>query len=120
MTPACPHANTQDFFADQVNIQRGGQRTATVLMYLTDVASGGETVFPNAGGHNTCDCGGKSVRGLCVRPKKGDAVLFWTMRPNGAEDSASLHGGCEVVEGQKWSATLWCVPGDALREIRPG
>ncbi|KAJ0093452.1 hypothetical protein Patl1_25523 [Pistacia atlantica] len=37
-----------DYFADKINIARGGHRIVTVLMYLTDVAKGGETVFPNA------------------------------------------------------------------------
>jgi hypothetical protein len=37
-----------DYFADKVNIARGGHRVATVLMYLTNVTKGGETVFPNA------------------------------------------------------------------------
>ncbi|CAI7760503.1 unnamed protein product [Closterium sp. NIES-53] len=37
-----------DYFFDAVNTQMGGHRVATVLMYLTTVEEGGETVFPSS------------------------------------------------------------------------
>lgn len=30
-------------------------------------------------GSGECSCGGKFVKGICVKPNKGDAVLFWSM-----------------------------------------
>ncbi|CAN0907843.1 Prolyl 4-hydroxylase 1 [Linum grandiflorum] len=88
------------------NIKRGGQRVATMLMYLSDNVEGGETYFPLAGS-GECSCGGKVMKGLSVKPVKGDAVLFWSMGLDGESDPKSIHGGCEVLSGEKWSATKW-------------
>ncbi|KAJ1696985.1 hypothetical protein LUZ63_005497 [Rhynchospora breviuscula] len=98
-----PH---HDYFSDEFNLKRGGQRVATMLMYLSDDVEGGETHFPLAG-EAECSCGGKMVKGLCVKPNKGDAVLFWSMDLNGESDPKSVHGGCPVLKGEKWSATKW-------------
>ena len=71
----------------------GGQRFATLVMYLNDVEAGGSTVFPTIG--------------LDVLPRKGGAVFFAYATPNGDLDRNSLHGGSPVVAGEKWIATKW-------------
>ena len=37
----------------------------------------------------------------------GDALFFYSMTPDTALDKHSLHGGCPVLKGTKWSATKW-------------
>ncbi|KMT17166.1 hypothetical protein BVRB_2g040760 [Beta vulgaris subsp. vulgaris] len=100
-----------DYFHDKVNQQLGGHRIATVLMYLSNVEKGGETIFPNSEGKlqqpkndSWSDC---AKGGYAVRPYKGDALLFFSLHPDATTDSLSLHGSCPVIEGEKWSATKW-------------
>ncbi|XP_028762380.1 prolyl 4-hydroxylase 1-like [Neltuma alba] len=95
-----------DYFTDPINLKNGGQRIATMLMYISDDAEGGETYFP-MGGSGECNCGGKIVKGLSVKPIKGNAVLFWSMELSGEVDPNSIHEACEVLSGTKWAAVKW-------------
>jgi len=47
------------------------------------------------------------LSGHAVKPRKGDALLFFSLHPDATTDTNSLHGSCPVIEGEKWSATKW-------------
>jgi prolyl 4-hydroxylase len=87
-----------DYFApddpgSQVHLAKGGQRVSTMVMYLNDVAQGGETIFP--------------ALHLAVTPKKGSAVYFEYANDLDQIDPLTLHGGAPVQAGEKWIATKW-------------
>ncbi|KAG2482094.1 hypothetical protein HYH03_018950 [Edaphochlamys debaryana] len=102
-----PH---HDFFSFEGADSNGGNRMATVLMYLATPEEGGETVFPKVPvpqGQTREEFSECAMQGMAVKAKKGDAVLFWSIRPDGRFDGASLHGSCPIIRGEKWSATKW-------------
>lgn len=72
---------------------RGGQRLATLVIYLADTEEGGETIFPYAD--------------VSTKPIKGNAVLLYNCTPDGEEDFLSLHGSAPVIKGDKWVAVKW-------------
>lgn len=88
-------------------------RIATVLTYLSGAEEGGETVLPLEGKEGLSRLKAKSFSykdctiGLAYKPKAGDALLFYSIFPNGTFDRRSLHGGCPVISGEKWVATKW-------------
>eukprot|EP01048_Picozoa_sp_COSAG05_P003882 COSAG05_NODE_191_length_14617_cov_90.240736_5_plen_100_part_00 len=68
--------------------------------YMTDVPHGGETFFPRSGALShppdpRCE-DEAGMQGMKVTPSRGKALLFYSLRPDGAVDPFSLHGGCPV------------------------
>lgn len=76
-----------------MNADKGGQRVGTFLIYLNDVAEGGETVFPKVG--------------LSIVPKKGSAIYFHYANEQGQLDRLSVHSSLPVKKGEKWAAAKW-------------
>ncbi len=72
-------------------LKRGGQRVASLIMYLNTPERGGATTFPDAQ--------------FEVMPQAGNAVFFSYARPH--PSTRSLHAGAPVLAGEKWIATKW-------------
>jgi prolyl 4-hydroxylase len=70
----------------------GGQRVATVLVYLNDVPRGGATRFP--------------CLGLDVRPTRGSALVFFPATVDGALDRRALHAALPAVDA-KFVSQIW-------------
>lgn len=94
--PGAEYQPHHDYFdpeasGTKVQLARGGQRVATMLVYLNECEQGGATIFPDVG--------------LSVFPRPGLGVYFEYDKPH--ESTKSLHGGSPVVKGEKWVATRW-------------
>lgn len=85
LAPASPHLAEE--------LERAGQRVATVLIYLNDDYVGGETDFPQLM--------------LRHRGRMGDALMFSNVDAAVRPDPRTLHAGLPPIEGEKWLATQW-------------
>jgi len=74
-------------------LRDGGQRCASAVIYLSDVAAGGGTAFPELD--------------LEVPARMGSLCLFHNCRADGSVEPRSLHAGLPVEQGDKWVATKW-------------
>jgi prolyl 4-hydroxylase len=85
LAPASPHLAEE--------LQRAGQRVATVLVYLNADYDGGETDFPQ----------------LVIRHRgqTGDALMFANVDAAVRPDPRTLHAGLPPAKGEKWLATQW-------------
>ncbi len=74
-------------------VERGGQRSWTAMVYLNDVESGGETEFP---------C-------LKIRfPPQAGVLLLWNnATPDGEPNHDTLHAALPVEAGVKYVITKW-------------
>ena len=77
---------------DRMKIENIIHRKFTVLMYLNDVESGGETEFPNLN--------------LKIKPKQGRMVYFDNYNKK-AVCQDSKHRSLPVERGEKWAFNLW-------------
>lgn len=70
-----------------------GNRTWTLMMYLTDTTKGGGTQFPKLG--------------TTFYPKKGQALIWNNLYADGRPNPDTLHAGMPVEEGIKVIITKW-------------
>ena len=68
-------------------------RIMTHMIYLSDVVSGGHTIFPQVG--------------VSVKPIKGSALFWFNIGPDMFHDSRMAHLGCPVLYGNKWIVNKW-------------
>lgn len=77
----------------QAEIQTGGQRTWTFMIYLNDVAKGGETRFDKLG--------------LQFQPSAGLALCWRNLLATGEPNQNALHSALPVLQGTKYIITKW-------------
>ncbi|OCB03459.1 hypothetical protein BBC27_07810 [Acidithiobacillus ferrivorans] len=73
-------------------LEHGGNRVATVLLYLNSVQAGGGTFFPEMD--------------MRVFPHAGLGLFFRSVK-DGQVLQKSLHAGEPVLRGEKWIASKW-------------
>jgi len=110
---------------DQSTKDLGGQRLATLLVYLKEPDSGGATMFRDLSSA-TGRTGDEKGEFLRVEPKKGSALLFFPAAggiPNAPFDIRTLHCGevvAETSETDKWISQLWLRAGQYSPTAPPG
>lgn len=87
-------------------LQNGRNWLVTVYLYLSTVAKGGATYFPSSyGGPLPSDV--LKCEGPAVKPRRGRALMFYSLHPNGRPNLSSMHGACKVEKGVKYTINIW-------------
>ncbi len=71
----------------------GGQRSQTVLIYLNEGYTGGDTRFP--------------MLQISIQGRRGDMLQFHNVNAQGLGVETSLHAGMPVEAGEKWLLSQW-------------
>jgi prolyl 4-hydroxylase len=74
-------------------LERGGQRTWSIVIYLNDIDDGGATVFP-------------SLR-RSIRPERGKLLAWHNLDAEGKPLRSALHSGHPPRAGTKWILSTW-------------
>jgi len=77
----------------QKELELGGQRTWTFMIYLNDVEQGGETYFP--------------LLNVMFTPMRGRAVCWRNIHSDGSINHSTLHEAKPVLAGNKYIVTKW-------------
>jgi prolyl 4-hydroxylase len=91
-TPHVDFFNESEAGAYQ-SLADGGQRAQTVLIYLNDDYTGGNTTFP--------------LLQLDLRSRRGDILHFHNIDANSVGYRDTLHAGMPVMTGEKWLFSQW-------------
>ena len=94
-------------------------RRTTILAYLDDDCTGGETFFPLINGMNhSCTefrragqkgwiWAGTDGLGLLFLPRRGDGIFYVNLGSEGTRDERTLHAALPVVESCKVAMNIW-------------
>ncbi|GFP84809.1 probable prolyl 4-hydroxylase 12, partial [Phtheirospermum japonicum] len=98
-----------NYFHNESEEQVDQPLLATVILYLSNVSTGGQILFPQSESSTNLlqnkmwsDC---AKTNEIVRPMKGNTIVFFNLNLNATPDRTSFHSRCPVPDGDMWCAT---------------